>query len=223
MTRVRHYYEVTIPSYTLDEFKTHFRLSRDTCESTNCTCQRLSTVNAYNNQKGPAPNLEKELLMFLWYLGNLESFRSMADRFGTSKGSFHASVTRVSSSLISVMAEVIRWPLSQAELNETCQTFGENCQFQNVVGALDGSHIPIKALKHQPQAYYNRKKFYSVVLLACCNSKMEFTYVWTGNPGSTHDATIQTLSKYQMNLKLVLTCHLPMTVINSKEFKPDNR
>lgn len=39
MARVGHYYEITIPSYTLDEFKTHFRLSRDTFES---TCQRLS-------------------------------------------------------------------------------------------------------------------------------------------------------------------------------------
>lgn len=196
MARVGHYYEITIPSYTLDEFKTHFRLSRDTFER---TCQRLSTVNAYNNLKGPTPNLEKELLMFLWYIGNLESFRSMADRFGTSKGSFHSSITRVSSSLTSIMAEVIRWLTSQAELNETSQTFGENCQFQNVLGALDGSHIPINAPKHQPQAYFNRKKFYSVVLLACCNANMEFTYVWTGNPGSTHDATVLRMSDLFQN------------------------
>lgn len=57
MARVGHYYEITIPSYTLDEFKTHFRFSRDTFES---TCERLSTVNAYNNRKGPTPNLEKK-------------------------------------------------------------------------------------------------------------------------------------------------------------------
>lgn len=130
MARVGHYYEITIPSYTLDEFKTHFRFSRDTFES---TWERLSKVNAYNNRKGPTPNLEKKLLMFLWYIGNLESFRSMAENIGTSKGSFHSSITRVSFSLTSIMADqIIRWPTSQAELNETSQTFGENCQFQNV-------------------------------------------------------------------------------------------
>lgn len=46
-----------------------------------------------------------------------------------------------------------------------------------------------KSLK-QPQAYFNRTRFYSIVLLACCNSKMEFSYAWIGNPGSTHDATV---------------------------------
>jgi hypothetical protein len=37
-------------------------------------------------------------------------------------------------------------------------------------------------------------KFYSLVLMACCNSKMMFTYLWTGNPGSTHDATVLCMS-----------------------------
>ena len=62
--------------------------------------------------------------------------------------------------------------------------------FQNVVGAIDGCHIQIKAPHHQPNAYYNRKKFHSIVLLGCRIAKMEFNYVWTGNPGSTHDTTV---------------------------------
>lgn len=124
--------------------------------------------------------------MFLWYIGNLESFRSMSDRFGTSKGSFHACIKRVSSSLISIMPEVVKWPETRDQIMETSRQFGEKSQFQNIIGAIDGSHIQIKAPRQQP----HRKKFYSIVLLAFCNSKMEFNYVWTGNPGSTHDATV---------------------------------
>ena len=185
--RVADYYEATIPRYSPDDFKTHFRLSRETFQS---TCDRLSSLDEYNKVKGPTPDHEKELLMFLWYIGNLESYRSMADRFGTSKGSFHASVKRVSSCLTSVMPEVIKWPATQADFDDTSRDFSQKCQFQNVVGAIDGSHIPITAPKHHPHAYFNRKKFYSIVLLASCNSRMEFNYVWTGNPGSTHDATV---------------------------------
>lgn len=187
MTRVQNYYEITIPQYSLDDFKTHFRLKRETFQA---TYTRLSRSNAYTKEKGPTPNLEKELLMFLWYIGNLESFRSMSDRFGTSKGSFHACIKRVSSSLISIMPEVVKWPQTREQIMETSRQFGEKSQFQNIIGAIDGSHIQIKAPRQQPHAYFNRKKFYSIVLLACCNSKMEFNYVWTGNPGSTHDATV---------------------------------
>ena len=46
----------------------------------------------------------------------------------------------------------------------------------------------IKAPTQQPQANFNRKNY--TIVLACCNSKMEFTYASTGNPGSTHDAPV---------------------------------
>lgn len=36
----------------------------------------------------PQPNLEKELLMLLWYIANFESFRSMSDIFWRAKSSF---------------------------------------------------------------------------------------------------------------------------------------
>ena len=67
----------------------HFRLTRETLLS---TYARFIQSDVYTKSSGPHPNLEKELLMFLWYIGNLESFRSMANRFGTPKGSFHASI-----------------------------------------------------------------------------------------------------------------------------------
>ena len=44
--------------------------------------------------------------------------------------------------------------------------FEEKKGFPRVVGALDGSHIPIKVPPHDedPGAYKNRKKQYSIVL-----------------------------------------------------------
>lgn len=114
----------------------------------------------------------------------------MSDRFNVSKSSFHKSMKRTASALLKKMPEIVKWPNSEAEVQETSQRFGERSQFQTILGAIDGSHIAITAPKQLPHAYFNRKRFYSVVLLASCNSNMEFNYVWTGNPGSCHDATV---------------------------------
>lgn len=105
----------------------HFRLTRETFQS---TIARINRSNVYTKLPGPQPNLEKELLVFLWYIGNLQSCRSMADRFGIAKSSFHTSITRASSALLEIMPEVITWPESPAKMNETCQQFGKSLNFK---------------------------------------------------------------------------------------------
>lgn len=122
--------------------------------------------------------------------GNLESFRSMADIFGVAKSTYHFSVEKVASALVTeIMPNVIQWPAGN-KVRETCDVFSELAAILNVIEAVDGTHIPIKAPKNNPNAYYNRKKVQSLVILATCNANLWFTYVWTGNPGSTHDATV---------------------------------
>jgi hypothetical protein len=116
--------------------------------------------------------------------------RSIYDRFDASKCSFHKSMKRTASALLRLMPEVIKWPSTQAQINDTCSRFGERSQFQTIIGAIDGCHIAINVPRHSPYSYFDRKRFYSVVLLASCKANTEFNYVWTGNPGSTHDATV---------------------------------
>jgi hypothetical protein len=70
----------------------------------------------------------------------------MADWFGTSKGNYHASIKRMSSILVSVMPEVVKLPSNQQECNATSDQFSEKSHWlQNVIGAIDGCHIQIKA------------------------------------------------------------------------------
>jgi len=105
----------------------------------------------------------------------------------------------MSSALVDeAMHDIIKWPRG-ARLRETSQEFSEITQLQNVLGAIDGTHIEIKAPSEHTQAYFNRKKFPSVILFAACNAKLQFTYAWTGNPGSTHDATVLRYSELFQN------------------------
>src|SRR2546425_503935 len=50
--------------------------------------------------------------------------------------------------------------------------------FPGVVGAIDGSHIPIKAPTKYPADYFNRKHFYSIVLQAVCDHDGKFIDVF---------------------------------------------
>ncbi|KAJ8930170.1 hypothetical protein NQ314_017066 [Rhamnusium bicolor] len=54
---------------------------------------------------------------------------------------------------------------------------------ENVLGIIDGCHMPIKKPRKYAMDYFNRKKFYSVVLQGVCKHELTFTDVdvrWSG-------------------------------------------
>jgi len=55
--------------------------------------------------------------------------------------------------------DFIEFP-SRAEIGRKIEGFPEKSKFPNVVAAIDGSHIPIKAPKENHEEYFNRKHFY---------------------------------------------------------------
>ena len=64
----------------------------------------------------------------------------------------------------------------------------------NVVAAIDGSHIPIKAPQVNHEDYSNRKHFYSYLVQGVVDSCGLFLSVATGFPGSLHDARMLRLT-----------------------------
>lgn len=82
------------------------------------------------------------------------------------------------------------WPSDSMALKKTVMDFeklnGSN-GFPNVIGCIDGTHIPIK----QPHIdYYNRKGFHSVILQGVCNSNKLFIDIFAGWPGASYDARV---------------------------------
>jgi hypothetical protein len=54
----------------------------------------------------------------------------------------------------------------------------------DVIGAIDGCHIPIKAPRENDSEYINRKCFHSLQLQAVCDDNLMFLDVYCGWPGS---------------------------------------
>lgn len=67
------------------------------------------------------------------------------------------------------MPSVIKWPHG-AKAQEKSDAFGDITRFLNILGAVDGSHIPIKAPRENPNGYYNRKNvsFSGTLSNMCC-------------------------------------------------------
>ena len=48
----------------------------------------------------------------------------------------------------------------------------------DILGAVDGSHVRIDPPAENPNAYYNRKKFHSIILQAVCKHDLLFTSIY---------------------------------------------
>jgi len=68
-------------------------------------------------------SVQKKLMCFLWLMGNMESFRSVADRFGMSKSSLHLCVTHVADALLYLATQEIVFPSDVSQLHAISRTF----------------------------------------------------------------------------------------------------
>lgn len=75
--------------------------------------------------------------------------------------------------------DFICWP-TEIEARRTSNYFYEQSHFPNVIGCIDGSHIPISKPKEKSDSYVNRKGYHSLVLQGVCNHKLEFIDVSCG-------------------------------------------
>src|SRR6266542_4037011 len=79
------------------------------------------------------------------------------------------------------LPEKIIFPSTELEINKITSGFKKLERIPNIIGAIDGSHIPIKAPHLFPVDYFNRKGFYSIVLQVVVDHKKNFwIYVLVG-------------------------------------------
>lgn len=115
--------------------------------------------------------------------------RSVGDRFNMSKSSLSVSSERVINALNMIAPEVITWPRGD-KLIEIKNSFEKMAGISNIIGAIDGTFIPIKAPSEDSEVYITRKCNYAITLQAICDSSLKFTDVFVGYPGSVSDTRI---------------------------------
>ncbi|CAL1685158.1 unnamed protein product [Lasius platythorax] len=83
-------------------------------------------------------------------------YRSVCEKFGIGKATAFRAVRRVTYALYCLAPRVIQWPKHQHAI-EVMNNFEKISGFPNVIGAIDGSHIRIRAPKIDSVSYINRK------------------------------------------------------------------
>ena len=114
----------------------------------------------------------------------------IGDSIGVHKSSVCRIVHRVTQKLCNIKRQHIQFPHTVAAQHHTKQGFYELAQFPNVLGAIDGTLINIKAPTRDEHLYVSRKGGHSLNVLAVCDSKLKYTYVVAKYPGSSNDAFV---------------------------------
>lgn len=166
--RITGYADNVVPAYPLSIFKESFRLSRSTFET---LTEMLAGCPEFigGNERGGRPQVDvsKQILITLWVLGNQKSYRSIGERFNVAKSTVFNCLLRVCNALVNNYRQtLIRWPTEEQDV-DVMDGFEAMRGFPGVIGAIDGSHIPIKAPQICPENYVNRKGFYSIILQSC--------------------------------------------------------
>ncbi|XP_064464331.1 putative nuclease HARBI1 [Ornithodoros turicata] len=189
------YAENIVPTLSLDDFKSHFRLQRSSVEKLVAMLSR----DAHFSMGRPEIELGKQVLVLLWCLANLECFRSIADRFGMSNSTACRIVHRTAVAVMGHAAAFVTWPQGD-DARRTIEGFRTNAGFPGTIGAIDGYHIEIKAPKKDHLSYINRKGVHSVILQAICDGEAKFLHCTAGEAGSVHDARVYRRSDFFTNI-----------------------
>ncbi|XP_011882389.1 PREDICTED: putative nuclease HARBI1 isoform X2 [Vollenhovia emeryi] len=159
--KIRNYLEHVVALYTDIEFKSHFRMERNTF---NCLMYLIGPKLDNIPFKGREQiNIVKQILIAIYVLATPDSFRSISERFDVTKSTAWLTTKRVVRAIYSIRNHFIKWPTYE-EAENTWTNIQTLYGFPKVLGIIDGTHINIARPKEDANSYINRKGRYSIQL-----------------------------------------------------------
>ena len=172
-------------SFNAREFKGRMRMDVSTFE------YLCSTLAPYMLRQDTNMNIAISISR----LATSNSMQSIVDLYKIGLSTSQLAVSQFTRAVKSTLLKTyIRWPTA-AVMEKFADEFQDIHGIPYVVGAVDGSHIPIVAPHLHAADYYNRKGFHSVLLQGVVSSKCLFWDFDIGWAVSMHDANIWARTK----------------------------
>lgn len=112
----------------------------------------------------------------------------------------YSIIKRTCSVIHQVLSPIYLRPPSAPVWRNIGKGFERDWKLPGCIGAVDGKHFSIQCPSNSGSLFFNYKKFYSIVLLAACDHRYEFTLVEVGAFGSESDGGILARSEFGKSL-----------------------
>ena len=139
-----------------------------------------------------AITVRHRVVITLYWLADTAHYRTIANLFGVGKSTVCGIVKQVCEVIVRILlSRYICVPQSRQEVQEKIDGFESRAGFPQVVGTVDGCHVPINIGPEQcPDDYINRKGFHSLILQGLVDCDYRFLDICVGWPGKVHDARV---------------------------------
>ncbi len=156
------------------------------------------TIFQSKGNKPQAP-VELQLAIFLRRLGSKDEIFSICSRFGVSEGTVILYINHVIKAIKNKKSDFIQWPYGNNRI-AVHKGFHAIGRFQNVIGAIDGTHFILgEAPSQDLTAYFTRKKRYAIQCQGIVDYRGIFINYIIGWPGSVHDVRVYFNSDFFLN------------------------
>ncbi|KAF8356068.1 hypothetical protein PRIPAC_97691 [Pristionchus pacificus] len=177
------------------------------------------------NQNGLAITKTDQVLIFLSSLGT-NSFQSIiCDRFGCSQQTVSNIIEQLLHAFTDphVVERFIQFPIENAAWRRrTARDFSRLAGLRNVVGAVDGTLIPIQTPPNSNNLYRCRKQFAALNTTFIVDSWGRILYCNPRYPGNTHDSHVFEASTARQRINM-LTCPEGYALIGDSAYRNDGR
>ena len=175
-------------SFNAREFKGRMRMDVSTFEYL-CNTLAPYMLRQDTNMRLAVP-VQVKVAIAISRLATGNSMQSIVDLYKIGLSTSQLAVSQFTCVVKSALLKTyIRWPTASV-MEKFADEFQDIHGIPYVVGAVDGSHIPIVAPHLYAADYYNRKDFHSVLLQGVVSSKCLFWDYDIGWAGSMHDANL---------------------------------
>jgi hypothetical protein len=185
----------------------NLRMSRQTFES---LCTELRPYLQRNDTNFRlAVTVEARVAVTIWRLATNSKYRTIAELFGLGRSTVGEIVMDTCGIIAKHFFNRYVYMPQGDRLRQIVDGFERRWGFPQVVGAIDGTHIPIIKPDDSPSDYFNRKGFYSIIMQAVVDNNGLFLDAYIGWPGKVHDARVlvnSTLYKKAITNNLLPNC-----------------
>ena len=152
-------------------------------------CDELEPQLARLTHRTSAIPVHTQVMLALRFFAS-GSFQSvLGDLTGLSQPSASKVIEDVTTALYNKARREIRMPASPQALITKKQEFYDLAGFPGVIGAIDCTHVPVKAPRNA-HTYLNRKRKHSINVQVVADAKMRIISFNARFPGSVHDSYI---------------------------------